>query len=176
MVPIAKDLEALGFKIMATYNTAAFLRKAGIANVQTVLKVQEGRPNAGAWREGWPRGMERSPCRQPSPSHAAACRRARAAAPSPAPRHRGKAHPAAACPPPPLCPAEDMIKNGEIQMMVITTAGDEADVRDGKELRRTALAHKVRTHAQQRARASWPLPAAANGRRRRRCTRRCCSS
>lgn len=28
-------------------------------------------------------------------------------------------------------------------MMIITTAGDEADVRDGKELRRTALAHKV---------------------------------
>ncbi len=31
--------------------------------------------------------------------------------------------------------AEDLLKNGEIQMMIITTAGDEADVRDGKELR-----------------------------------------
>ncbi len=46
----------------------------------------------------------------------------------------------------PSCPdplPEDLLKNGEIQMMIITTAGDESDVRDGKELRRTALAHKV---------------------------------
>lgn len=84
VVPIAKDLQELGFNILATYNTAAHLRNAGLQNVQTVLKVQEGRPNA-----------------------------------------------------------EDLIKNGDIQMMLITTAGDEADVRDGKELRRTALAHKV---------------------------------
>jgi carbamoyl-phosphate synthase large subunit len=83
-VPIAKDLQELGFGIMATYNTAAYLRKAGLTNVQTILKVQEGRPNA-----------------------------------------------------------EDLLKNGDIQMMIITTAGDEADVRDGKDLRRAALAHKV---------------------------------
>lgn len=46
-VPIAKDLQALGFGLMATYHTAAFLRKEGIKDVQSVLKVQEGRPNAG---------------------------------------------------------------------------------------------------------------------------------
>lgn len=39
--------------------------------------------------------------------------------------------------------AGDLLKNGDIQMMIITTAGDESDVRDGKELRRAALAHKV---------------------------------
>lgn len=47
-VPIAQELQELGFGIMGTYNTAAFLRKAGLKNVQTILKVQEGRPNAGA--------------------------------------------------------------------------------------------------------------------------------
>jgi hypothetical protein len=53
-VPIAKDLQALGFGIMATYNTAAHLRAAGLKDVQSVLKVQEGRPNAGAhWAVGW---------------------------------------------------------------------------------------------------------------------------
>ena len=35
------------------------------------------------------------------------------------------------------------MKNGDIQMMIITTAGDESDVRDGRELRRAALAQKV---------------------------------
>ncbi len=53
-VPIAKELQELGFGIMATYNTAAYLRKAGLTNVQTILKVQEGRPNAGA--QGWGAG------------------------------------------------------------------------------------------------------------------------
>jgi hypothetical protein len=62
-VPIAKDLQALGFGIMATYNTAAHLRAAGLKDVQSVLKVQEGRPNAGkqqrpervasGWAGGW---------------------------------------------------------------------------------------------------------------------------
>ena len=51
-VPIAQDLQALGFGILATYNTAAHLRAAGLKDVQSVLKVQEGRPNAGA-RAGW---------------------------------------------------------------------------------------------------------------------------
>ncbi len=82
-VPIAKELSNLGYGILATYNTAAVLRKEGVT-VQSVLKIQEGRPNAG-----------------------------------------------------------DMLKNGEIQMMFITTAGDEADVRDGRDLRRLALAAKV---------------------------------
>jgi len=82
-VPIAKELSDLGYGILATYHTAAVLRKEGV-NVQSVLKIQEGRPNAG-----------------------------------------------------------DMLKNKEIQMMFITTAGDEADVRDGRDLRRLALAAKV---------------------------------
>ena len=34
-----------------------------------------------------------------------------------------------------LC-AGDLLRNGEINMMIITTTGDEADVRDGKDLRR----------------------------------------
>ena len=83
-VPIAKELAELGYGILATYHTAALLRKEGVPNVQSVLKIQEGRPNAG-----------------------------------------------------------DMLKNGEIQMMFITSAGDEGDVRDGKDLRRLALAAKV---------------------------------
>ena len=83
-VPIAKELSELGYGILATYHTAAVLRREGVQNVQSVLKIQEGRPNAG-----------------------------------------------------------DMLKNGEIQMMFVTTAGDEADVRDGRDLRRLALAAKV---------------------------------
>jgi carbamoyl-phosphate synthase large subunit len=39
--------------------------------------------------------------------------------------------------------AADMLKNGEVQMMLLTTAGDEADVRDGRDLRRLALGAKV---------------------------------
>lgn len=84
VVPIAKELSEMGYGIMATYHTAARLRAEGVTNVQSVLKIQEGRPNAG-----------------------------------------------------------DLLKNGEIQMMFITSAGDEADVRDGKDLRRLALAAKV---------------------------------
>jgi carbamoyl-phosphate synthase large subunit len=83
-VPIAKELSELGYGILATYHTAAVLRREGVQNVQSVLKIQEGRPNAG-----------------------------------------------------------DMLKNKEIQMMFVTTAGDEADVRDGRDLRRLALANKV---------------------------------
>lgn len=105
-MPIARDLEALGFGIMATYNTAAYLRKAGIANVQTVLKVQEGRPNAGecvpgrstgaAGRGGCGRGRRslRSRCRSLSKrapgSHAAP-------APHPAPPHHSTPAPPRPC-------------------------------------------------------------------------------
>ena len=39
--------------------------------------------------------------------------------------------------------AADLMKNGEISMMVITSTGDEPDVRDGKNLRRLALALKI---------------------------------
>jgi len=44
LVPIARDLLALGFKLVGTRGTAAYLRRLGI-EVETVLKVSEGRPN-----------------------------------------------------------------------------------------------------------------------------------
>ena len=44
LVPIAKDLSGLGFSLVGTRGTAAYLRKAGL-EVSTVLKVSEGRPN-----------------------------------------------------------------------------------------------------------------------------------
>ena len=83
-VPIAKELADMGYGILATQNTAKVLTANGVPNVETILKIQEGRPNAG-----------------------------------------------------------DLLKNGDIQMMFITTAGDEADVRDGRDLRRLALGAKV---------------------------------
>ncbi|KAF6150558.1 hypothetical protein GIB67_030359 [Kingdonia uniflora] len=39
--------------------------------------------------------------------------------------------------------AGDMIANGQIQLMVITSSGDELDQDDGRQLRRMALAYKV---------------------------------
>ncbi|KAL6504491.1 hypothetical protein OROGR_026414 [Orobanche gracilis] len=39
--------------------------------------------------------------------------------------------------------AGDMIANGQIQMMVVTSAGDQLDQIDGRKLRRMALAYKV---------------------------------
>ena len=39
--------------------------------------------------------------------------------------------------------AADLMRNDQIQMMIITSSGDEDDVRDGRDLRRLALAHKV---------------------------------
>ncbi|KAK9816811.1 hypothetical protein WJX72_005323 [[Myrmecia] bisecta] len=83
IVPIAKDLEALGFKVLATGGTSSYLREQGI-KCENVLKIQEGRPNAA-----------------------------------------------------------DLMKNGDISMMMITSTGDEPDVRDGKNLRRLALALKI---------------------------------
>jgi carbamoyl-phosphate synthase large subunit len=44
-VEVAKTLAELGFKLVATRGTAAALRAAGLAS-RTVLKVNEGRPNA----------------------------------------------------------------------------------------------------------------------------------
>ena len=44
LVPIARDLAALGFRLIATRGTAAFLRSYGL-NVEVVFKVNEGRPN-----------------------------------------------------------------------------------------------------------------------------------
>jgi carbamoyl-phosphate synthase large subunit len=84
VVPIAKELADMGYGVLATQNTAKVLTDNGVPNVKTILKIQEGRPNAG-----------------------------------------------------------DLLKNGDIQMMFITTAGDEADVRDGRDLRRLALGAKV---------------------------------
>ena len=44
LMPIARDLSALGFSLVATRGTAAALRAAGL-QVTNVLKVSEGRPN-----------------------------------------------------------------------------------------------------------------------------------
>lgn len=78
-------MQELGFGILATRGTAAHLEAAGLQNVEVVLKIQEGRPNAA-----------------------------------------------------------DLMKNKDIQMMMITSTGNEPDVRDGKNLRRLSLALKVR--------------------------------
>ncbi|MDE3180123.1 MAG: carbamoyl-phosphate synthase large subunit [Acidobacteriota bacterium] len=42
--PVARDLDRLGFKLIATRGTAQALRAAGLS-VETVFKVNEGRPN-----------------------------------------------------------------------------------------------------------------------------------
>src|SRR5690349_1152994 len=44
LLPIARDLSELGFKLIATRGTAAFLRAYGLS-VDVVYKVNEGRPN-----------------------------------------------------------------------------------------------------------------------------------
>jgi carbamoyl-phosphate synthase large subunit len=44
VLPMARDLEALGFRILATRGTAESLRAHGVA-AETVYKVNEGRPN-----------------------------------------------------------------------------------------------------------------------------------
>jgi carbamoyl-phosphate synthase large subunit len=44
LLPIARDLAALGFKLVATRGTTAALRAAGL-KVEKVFKVNEGRPN-----------------------------------------------------------------------------------------------------------------------------------
>src|SRR5262249_44369598 len=44
LVPIARDLVELGYRLVATRGTARFLRDAGIA-VEQIHKIQEGRPN-----------------------------------------------------------------------------------------------------------------------------------
>lgn len=44
LVPIAGKLFALGFRLLATSGTAAFLQRAGL-DVQPIYKVNEGRPN-----------------------------------------------------------------------------------------------------------------------------------
>ncbi len=44
LLPIARDLAELGFRLIATRGTAAFLRSYGL-HVEVVFKVNEGRPN-----------------------------------------------------------------------------------------------------------------------------------
>ena len=43
-VPIARDLAELGFSLLATHGTAAYLRAHGL-EVELVFKVNEGRPH-----------------------------------------------------------------------------------------------------------------------------------
>ncbi|KAM7277540.1 hypothetical protein ACFE04_004674 [Oxalis oulophora] len=80
---MAKAFIGLGFEIVSTSGTAHFLELKGIP-VERVLKMHEGRPNAG-----------------------------------------------------------DMVANGQIQLMVITSSGDALDQIDGRELRRMALAYNL---------------------------------
>jgi carbamoyl-phosphate synthase large subunit len=44
LAPIARDLAALGFSLVATRGTAAWLRAQGL-DVRVIFKVNEGRPN-----------------------------------------------------------------------------------------------------------------------------------
>ena len=44
LVPIAKELAEMGFKLLGTRGTATYLRNHGL-DVRTILKVSEGRPN-----------------------------------------------------------------------------------------------------------------------------------
>jgi len=46
VLPIARDLAALGFKLVATRGTAAYLRAHGI-DVDIIFKINEGRPHVG---------------------------------------------------------------------------------------------------------------------------------
>src|SRR5205807_7734396 len=44
VVPVARALAAMGYRLISTHGTSAFLQKAGVP-VETVPKLQEGRPN-----------------------------------------------------------------------------------------------------------------------------------
>ncbi len=46
VLPIARDLASLGFTLVASRGTAAYLRSSGL-DVEVVFKVNEGRPNVG---------------------------------------------------------------------------------------------------------------------------------
>ncbi len=45
LVPIARDLSAMGFRLLATGGTCSYLREAGIENVERINKVMEGQPH-----------------------------------------------------------------------------------------------------------------------------------
>lgn len=83
IVPVARDLHALGYQIIATWGTGEVIRRCGVP-VQTVLKIHEGRPSV-----------------------------------------------------------QDMLKNKQISMIIISSDQSENDLRDGKQLRRLAVALKV---------------------------------
>lgn len=82
-MPIAKGFQDLGFRFVSTTGTASYLHKLAV-EVETVLKLHEGRPHAA-----------------------------------------------------------DLLANGDIQLMIITSSGDALDQIDGRQLRRLALAYKV---------------------------------
>jgi len=44
-IDVARELLSLGFKVVATKGTAAFLHEAGVTEVKPVNKVMEGRPH-----------------------------------------------------------------------------------------------------------------------------------
>ncbi|GMH33535.1 hypothetical protein BSKO_01369 [Bryopsis sp. KO-2023] len=83
IVPIAKDLLGMGFKLMATTGTSAKLNESGI-ECETLLKIHEGRPNV-----------------------------------------------------------SDLLKNGSINLVIITSSGDELDQRDGRDIRRLTIGLKI---------------------------------
>jgi carbamoyl-phosphate synthase large subunit len=45
IVPVVKDLQSLGFRVIATSGTRKALLENGIENVELILKIHEGRPN-----------------------------------------------------------------------------------------------------------------------------------
>ena len=54
IVPVVKDLQSLGFRIVATAGTRAVLLQNGVENVDIVLKISEGRPDVADWiKNGW---------------------------------------------------------------------------------------------------------------------------
>lgn len=49
IVPVVKELQSLGFKVVATSGTRQALNEAGVDDVELVLKVHEGRPHVIDW-------------------------------------------------------------------------------------------------------------------------------
>ena len=82
VIPVVKDLMALGFKVVATTGTRRALQAEGL-EVELVYKLHEGRPNVLDW-----------------------------------------------------------IKNGQVQLILNTPSGEEAQA-DGRLIRRTALTYKI---------------------------------
>jgi carbamoyl-phosphate synthase large subunit len=49
MVPVVKDLQSLGFRVVATSGTREVLLENGCENIDLVLKIHEGRPHVIDW-------------------------------------------------------------------------------------------------------------------------------